>query len=252
VRQACEARGVAVEAYSPLGTGRHLADPTVAAVAERLARTPAQVLPRWCVQRGTLVLPKSTHRERIHENAAIFDFSLIPCGGDRASAQCLLSCAVAASARVRMPWRRPDSVEPATASFASGGESVVPRKGPRAVRFACTSEPAITAARRSLNTLSDGMRAVREATAVDVAAGARISVRIAPQSANLQRTPLMRRVRLAWRDLPGDAWFVHERRTNAGVFGPVLPVQSVQRNARTSGHSWRQRPPTGGHGAIAR
>ncbi|MGO9958048.1 MAG: aldo/keto reductase [Solirubrobacteraceae bacterium] len=74
--EACEARGVAVEAYSPLGTGRHLSDSTVAAVAERLGRTPAQVLLRWCVQRDTIVLPKSTHRERIHENAAIFDFSL--------------------------------------------------------------------------------------------------------------------------------------------------------------------------------
>ena len=74
--EACEACGVAVEAYSPLGTGRHLSDPTVAAVAERLARSPAQVLLRWCVQHDTIVLPKSTHRERIHQNAAIFDFSL--------------------------------------------------------------------------------------------------------------------------------------------------------------------------------
>ena len=74
--EACESRRVAVEAYSPLGTGRHLSNPTVAAVAERLGRSPAQVLLRWCVQHGTIVLPKSTHRERIRENAAIFDFSL--------------------------------------------------------------------------------------------------------------------------------------------------------------------------------
>jgi diketogulonate reductase-like aldo/keto reductase len=72
----CEARGVAVEAYSPLGTGRHLRDPTVAGVAERLGRTAAQVLLRWCVQRDTIVLPKSTHQERIEANAQIFDFSL--------------------------------------------------------------------------------------------------------------------------------------------------------------------------------
>jgi len=72
----CEARSVAVEAYSPLGTGRHLSDPTVAAMAERLGRTAAQVLLRWCVQRGTIVLPKSTHQERIEANAQIFDFSL--------------------------------------------------------------------------------------------------------------------------------------------------------------------------------
>ena len=41
--------GIALEAYSPLGTGRHLVDPTVAAIAERLGRTPAQVLLRWCL-----------------------------------------------------------------------------------------------------------------------------------------------------------------------------------------------------------
>jgi diketogulonate reductase-like aldo/keto reductase len=74
--EACEALGVAVEAYSPLGTGRHLSDPTVAQVAESVGRTPAQVLLRWCLQRGTIVLPKSTHRERIEQNAQIFDFTL--------------------------------------------------------------------------------------------------------------------------------------------------------------------------------
>ncbi|MGZ4250665.1 MAG: aldo/keto reductase [Solirubrobacteraceae bacterium] len=74
--RACEERGVAVEAYSPLGTGRHLGDPTVAKIAERVGRTPAQVLLRWCIQRHTIVLPKSTHRERIEENAQIFDFVL--------------------------------------------------------------------------------------------------------------------------------------------------------------------------------
>ena len=74
--EACQARGVAVEAYSPLGTGRHLSDPTVARVAERVGRTPAQVLLRWCLQRETIVLPKSTHQERIEANAQIFDFSL--------------------------------------------------------------------------------------------------------------------------------------------------------------------------------
>ncbi len=74
--EACEARKVLVEAYSPLGTGRHLAEPTVGRVAQRLGRTPAQVLLRWCLQRGAIVLPKSTHRERIEENARVFDFSL--------------------------------------------------------------------------------------------------------------------------------------------------------------------------------
>jgi len=74
--EACERRGVALEAYSPLGSGRHLGSDAVERIAERLGRTPAQVLLRWCVQRGIPVIPKSTHRERIEANAQIFDFEL--------------------------------------------------------------------------------------------------------------------------------------------------------------------------------
>jgi diketogulonate reductase-like aldo/keto reductase len=76
--RACAGRSVALEAYSPFGTGAHLGDTTVAAIAERRDRTPAQVLLRWCVQRGVPVVGKSTHRERIAENARIFDFELTP------------------------------------------------------------------------------------------------------------------------------------------------------------------------------
>ena len=74
--EACEERNVMLEAYSPLGTGRHLSDERVRQIAARVGRTPAQVLLRWCVQRDLVVLPKSTHRERIAENAQIFDFTL--------------------------------------------------------------------------------------------------------------------------------------------------------------------------------
>jgi diketogulonate reductase-like aldo/keto reductase len=74
--EACEERQIVLEAYSPLGTGRHLDDAAVGEIAARLGRTPAQVLVRWCVQRDLVVLPKSTHRERIEENAQVFDFSL--------------------------------------------------------------------------------------------------------------------------------------------------------------------------------
>ncbi len=73
---ACLRRNVAAEAYSPLGTGRNLSDATVTRVAQRAGRTPAQVLLRWCLQHGLPVITKSTHRERIHENAQIFDFTL--------------------------------------------------------------------------------------------------------------------------------------------------------------------------------
>jgi diketogulonate reductase-like aldo/keto reductase len=74
--ETCEQEGIALEAYSPLGTGRHLGDPVVREIAEAVDRSPAQVLLRWCVERNIPVIPKSTHRERIEENAQIFDFSL--------------------------------------------------------------------------------------------------------------------------------------------------------------------------------
>jgi diketogulonate reductase-like aldo/keto reductase len=72
----CRQNGIALEAYSPLGTGRHLNSDTVAQIAGRHERTPAQVLLRWCIQRDIPVIPKSTHRERIVENAQLFDFRL--------------------------------------------------------------------------------------------------------------------------------------------------------------------------------
>jgi diketogulonate reductase-like aldo/keto reductase len=68
--------GIALEAYSPLGTGRHLDGEAVSRIAERHERTPAQVLIRWCIERGIPVIPKSVHRERIAENGAVFDFAL--------------------------------------------------------------------------------------------------------------------------------------------------------------------------------
>lgn len=73
---ACIGRGVALEAYSPLGTGTQLGNRVVLDIARRHGRTPAQVLLRWCVQRGIPVISKSTHRDRIAENAQIFDFDL--------------------------------------------------------------------------------------------------------------------------------------------------------------------------------
>jgi 2,5-diketo-D-gluconate reductase A len=72
----CQQRDIALEAYSPLGTGRYLRDKAVKRVADRVGYSSAQVLLRWCVQRGVPVIPKSTHRERIEENARIFDFVL--------------------------------------------------------------------------------------------------------------------------------------------------------------------------------
>jgi diketogulonate reductase-like aldo/keto reductase len=73
---ACRQNNIALEAYSTLGTGRHLSSETAIQIAQRHERTPAQVLLRWCVQRDIPVIPKSTHRERIAENAQLFDFTL--------------------------------------------------------------------------------------------------------------------------------------------------------------------------------
>jgi len=67
---------IVTEAWSPIAQGDVLGDPTVTAIADRLGRTPSQVVLRWHVQRGDVVFPKTTHVERMRENFAIFDFDL--------------------------------------------------------------------------------------------------------------------------------------------------------------------------------
>ncbi len=71
-----ESHGIATEAWSPIARGRVLDDPTVIEVAERVGRTPAQVVLRWHVQLGSIVFPKSVHRDRMRENFELFDFAL--------------------------------------------------------------------------------------------------------------------------------------------------------------------------------
>ena len=68
--------GIATEAWSPLGQGSLLATPTVTSVAEAHGRTPAQVLIRWHIQLGNIVIPKSVTPERIVSNFDVFDFEL--------------------------------------------------------------------------------------------------------------------------------------------------------------------------------
>jgi diketogulonate reductase-like aldo/keto reductase len=77
-RAASARHGIVVEAYSPLTRGMRIDHPGLAAVARRVGRTPAQVLLRWGIEHGMVVLPKSTHRDRIAENVALFDFALPP------------------------------------------------------------------------------------------------------------------------------------------------------------------------------
>ncbi|HET6570613.1 MAG TPA: aldo/keto reductase [Solirubrobacterales bacterium] len=69
-------RGVATEAWSPLAQAQLLSNATVAAVASRRDRTPAQVILRWHLQLGNVVIPKSATPARIRENFALFDFEL--------------------------------------------------------------------------------------------------------------------------------------------------------------------------------
>jgi 2,5-diketo-D-gluconate reductase A len=67
---------IVTEAWSPIAQGKVLGDPAIVAIAERLGRTPAQVVLRWHVQRGDVVFPKSVSRQRMQENGALFDFEL--------------------------------------------------------------------------------------------------------------------------------------------------------------------------------
>jgi 2,5-diketo-D-gluconate reductase A len=76
VRRYGEERGIATQAWSPIAQGEVLDDPAIGEIAERVGRTPAQVVLRWHIQRGSIVFPKSTTPARIEENFALFDFEL--------------------------------------------------------------------------------------------------------------------------------------------------------------------------------
>lgn len=72
----CNEKGIAVVAYSPLTQGRRLGDATIAEIAKKYGRTPAQVVLRWCLQKGVVIIPKSDKESRIVENKGIFDWEL--------------------------------------------------------------------------------------------------------------------------------------------------------------------------------
>jgi diketogulonate reductase-like aldo/keto reductase len=85
----CARENIAVTALSPLGSSSYkdismdmghgvgvLKDPVIESIAKRLGKSPAQVVLRWGVQRGTCVIPKTTKPERLVENMSVFDFSL--------------------------------------------------------------------------------------------------------------------------------------------------------------------------------
>ncbi len=74
----CRAHRIQLEAYAPLTRGRRLDDPAVERIASAHGRTAAQVVLRWGLEHGVVVIPKSSRRERIAENARLFDFELTP------------------------------------------------------------------------------------------------------------------------------------------------------------------------------
>lgn len=70
-------QGIATEAWSPLGSGKGILEiPAIVAIAQKHGRTPAQVVLRWHLQLGNVVIPKSVTPSRIKENIEVFDFSL--------------------------------------------------------------------------------------------------------------------------------------------------------------------------------
>ncbi len=72
----CREKHIQVESYSPLARGKKWDDPVVKALANRYGKTPAQIMIHWALEKGYVVIPKSVHRERIVENASVFDFAL--------------------------------------------------------------------------------------------------------------------------------------------------------------------------------
>lgn len=72
----CRDNKIAVQAYAPLARGAYLHSQLLLEIGRKYQKTTAQVGLRWAIQQGISVIPKSVHKERILENAAIFDFSL--------------------------------------------------------------------------------------------------------------------------------------------------------------------------------
>jgi len=74
----CRRSNIQLESYSPLTKGRKLDDPKLIALASKYSKSAAQVLIRWALQHRIVVIPKSSRRERIVENAGVFDFVISP------------------------------------------------------------------------------------------------------------------------------------------------------------------------------
>jgi 2,5-diketo-D-gluconate reductase A len=78
LREFCASHQIAIEAWSPIAQGKVLDDKQITTIADRLGKTPAQVVLRWHIQRGDIVFPKSVTPARVKENFEIFDFEIGP------------------------------------------------------------------------------------------------------------------------------------------------------------------------------
>ncbi len=76
LRDYCDGKGIVIEGYSPLARAEKLDDPTLRKIAARHGKSAAQVMIRWQIQQDIVVLPKSSHAERIGQNADVYDFTL--------------------------------------------------------------------------------------------------------------------------------------------------------------------------------
>ena len=76
LREVHAIHGIATESWSPLGQGAELVDPVIVGIARKHAKTPAQIVIRWHLDLGLIVIPKSSNIGRIRENIAVFDFHL--------------------------------------------------------------------------------------------------------------------------------------------------------------------------------
>ncbi len=72
----CHDKNIVIEAYSPLTHGERLNEPRLVAIARKYSKSPAQILIRWALQHDFVVIPKSAKRQRIIENADVFDFAI--------------------------------------------------------------------------------------------------------------------------------------------------------------------------------
>ncbi|TGJ69356.1 hypothetical protein EYR41_005406 [Orbilia oligospora] len=82
----CQQKGIVVVAYSPLTQGTRLKDPVILDIAGKYGKTAAQVVLRWCLQRGVVIIPKSDKEERIKENSQLWGWELAEEDMDRITA----------------------------------------------------------------------------------------------------------------------------------------------------------------------